>query len=214
MSRESPHPLLVPLGRALEQALNALVAVDSAARERLGPLDGRSLEFAWAPAGIGLRAEVRDGRIAIGPRAAGAPDLAMEGSLAGFLRLALPELAGSLPQGKVSVQGDAELARELERLLRGFRPDFVLPVERTLGPEAGAIADRIGRGVLQGLKRALAEFPRDLADYVRDERQDAVAREEVEDFTRDVERLRDDVERLAQRVTRLGPRLDSKRPPR
>ena len=207
LSQNSPNPLLVPLGRALEQVLNAALALDPAARERLNALEGRALEFAWAPAGIGLRAEVRDGRIGIGPRADQAADLTMEGSLAGFLRLALPEFAGSLPAGKVSVQGDAELARELERLLRGFRPDLVLPIERTLGAEAGAVADRVARGLVQGLGRALAELPRDLADYVRDERQDAVAREELEDFTGNVERLRDDVERLAQRVARLGAQL-------
>ena len=203
MSAESPSPLLAPLGRALEQLLNAALALDAGAHERLGAIEGRSLEFGWAPAGIGLRAEVRGGRIVIGPRQPGASDLSMHGSLAGFLRLALPEYAGRLPQGKVSVQGDAELARELERLLRGFRPDLALPVERTLGPEAGAIAERIARSLAQGLGRALADLPRDLADYVRDERRDAVAREELEDFTGEVERLRDGVERLAQRVAGL-----------
>jgi ubiquinone biosynthesis protein UbiJ len=204
MSAESPNPLLVPLGRALEQVLNALLALDAAAQARLQALQGRALEFGWAPAGIGLRAEMRDGRIAIGPRAAAAPDLSMQGSLAGFLRLALPEFAGRLPPGKVSVQGDAELAREFEQLLRGFRPDLILPIERGLGPEAGAVADRIARSLLPRLGRALSELPRDLADYVRDERQDAVAQEELEDFAGDVDRLRDDVERLVQRVARLG----------
>jgi ubiquinone biosynthesis protein UbiJ len=110
-----------------------------------------------------------------------------------------------LPPGKVAVSGDAELAREMEKLLRNLRPDPVEGIERTLGPEAGALASRIAGTLLPRLRAALATAPLDLANYVRDERGDAVAREELEDFAGDVDRLRDEAERIAARVAKLKP---------
>src|SRR5258706_8749140 len=109
VNETAPNPILAALGRVLEAGLNRLLALDPEAAGRLAPLEGRALEFAWEPAALGLRVRVEAGRLVLGPRGGETPDLSMQGSLAGFLRLALPEFAANLPQGKVAVSGDAEL---------------------------------------------------------------------------------------------------------
>jgi len=204
MSLETPNPLLSTLGALLQGGLNRLIALDPEAGARLAPLEGRSLEFGWAPAGIAMRVRVSEARLAIGPAGGDAADLAMHGNLAGFLRLALPGASAGLPPGKVSVSGDAELARELERLLKDFRPDLGAGLDARMGPAAGALAGRVIGGLVDGLRAALRTVPEDVATYLREERRDTIAKEELEDFAGDVDRLRDDLERLAARVARLA----------
>jgi ubiquinone biosynthesis protein UbiJ len=207
MTARSPHPLLVPLGRALERVIDRALALDPAARERLAALEGRSIEMTWAPADLGLRLHVAGGRVAIGPRQ-GEGDLALSGTLVGFVRLLQPALAGRLPPGRVQMNGDADLARTLGQLAEQFRPDL----ERALTPvfgeaNAGAAAASL-RDAFDWARRGAGTLAGDAAEYLQEEAEATPARGALEAFHDDVDRLRDDVDRLAVRVQRLAASLE------
>jgi ubiquinone biosynthesis protein UbiJ len=207
MAVRPPNPLLATLGRALEAFLDRALALDPAARERLAPLEGRSIELTWSPAAIGLRLVVADGRVAIGPRE-GEADLSLGGTLAGFARLLLPASAGTMPPGKVQMAGDADLARTLGQLAQSFQPDLDAALGRVLGESNGAIAATSLRDALGWARRSASTFAEDAADYLREESRDTPARAEVDAFHADVDRLRDDAERLAARIARLRGALE------
>jgi ubiquinone biosynthesis accessory factor UbiJ len=61
------------------------------------------------------------------------------------------------------------------------------------------------RSAFDWARESGGSLARDAAGYVRDERGDVVAREELDGFHDEVDRLRDDVERLAARLARLAP---------
>jgi ubiquinone biosynthesis protein UbiJ len=200
----TPSPLLAPLGRLLEEALNQVLALDPQAANVLAPLTGRAIEIRWSGPNLALRATVENGRLRIGPALDSKPDLSLAGPLAGLIKLAFPERAGALPAGKVEMSGDAELAREVARLAGKFSPDFDAPFVRALGPAAGTL---VARGLREGLalvRDSGAALARDAALYVREEARDGIAREELSDFLDAVDKLRDDVERMAARVAALG----------
>ena len=203
----SPLQALKPLaGRALEQGLSRLLALDPETAAALRPLEGRRIGLALEAPPVALDIRVEDGALRVGPPTV-EPDLGIRASLAGVLsQLPFLRAPGAPPVGKVRIAGDAELARQVQRLAGRFDPDWEWPVAERLGPVAGPQVARVLREALAagaGLARGLA---RDAAEYVTEESRDVVGKDELEAFHADVDALNDRVERLAARVARVTPR--------
>lgn len=212
-------------GRALETALNRAVDLDPDTREGLRPLDGRSVALALAPsagttaAPLALRLTVEGERLRVGPVDPEAtPDLAVRSTFGGVvsfgMRNVLPRLLGTAadeaegpPVGAMRIEGDAELARRLQRLAERFDPDWQRPFAQVFGDVLGVqIANAIAAALRQARVggRKLAETA---AEYVTEESRDVVPKAELDAFHDDVDALRDDAARLAARIARLRKRI-------
>jgi ubiquinone biosynthesis protein UbiJ len=206
MSTPSPLDALKPLaGRALELALERLLALDPATRDSLAALEGRRIELALEAPSVALAITVDGGALRVGPAGREVePDLGLRATLGGLLsQLPFARTPGAPPMGKLRINGDAELARTLQQLAQRFDPDWELPFARALGPVLGPqVAGLLREGLRQG-RRAAGQFARDAAEFVTEESRDVVGRAELEAFLDDVDALRDRVERLSARVARL-----------
>ena len=202
----SPLDALKPLaGRALEQALNRLVELDPDTAEALRGLGGRRIGLALEAPPIALELAVADGRLVVGPPK-DEPDLGVRATISGVLsQLPFLRPPGAPPVGKVRINGDAELARQLQKLAQRFDPDWDEPFARALGPVFGPQAARLLREALAGGAKFAKGFSRDAVDYLTEERRDLVGKAELAAFHDDVDELRDQVERLAARLARLAP---------
>lgn len=207
----SPHPLdsIKPLaGKALETALNRVLALDADTRADLTALDGRRIELALSAPALALAITVQDASLRVGPANAGdasPPDLSLRGTL-GALLGQLPFFAdsGTAPGGRVHVSGDAELAQRLQKMARGFAPDWGKPFADAFGDVWGGL---MAKGVQQAFSAGIGSartFARDAADYLTEESRDIASRVELDAFHDEVDALRDDVERLAVRLERLS----------
>ena len=201
---------LKPLaGRALEAALNRALALDPDTRDALAGLDGRSVALHLASPPLALQVRVAGSRLEVGPVPDGdAPDLAVRSTLGGLLSQ-LPDLLGlgapraGTPVGGLRIEGDADLARRLQRLAEGFDPDWQRPFAAVFGDVVGVqVANAVG-GALRHARGAAGALATNAAEYVTEESRDVVPRAELDAFHDDVDTLRDDVERLAARVARL-----------
>ena len=210
--RPSPLDSLKPLaGRALEAALNRALALDPETREGLRALDGRTVALHVATPPLALQIRVNGDRLDVGPVLdPAAPDLSVRSTLGGLLSQ-LPFLRNdnAPPVGKLRIEGDADLARRLQRLAERFDPDWQLPFVAVFGEIVGvqvanafAAALRQARELGEGLARSGAE-------YVTEESRDVVPRAELDAFSDDVDELRDDGDRLAARVARLQRQLEA-----
>jgi ubiquinone biosynthesis protein UbiJ len=205
----SPLDALKPLaGRALAAALNRMLALDPDTRDAVRKLDGRRIALALEAPALALEIKVDGDRLRVGPVQSSEPDLGIRATLAGALA-ALPFLRpdDAPPVGRVRINGDAELARVLQQLAKGFDPDWAQPFAQAFGPILGP---QVARTVREGLRhgvRLAGQFGRDAAEYVTEESRDAVGKAELAAFHDEVDGLRDRVERVAARVTRLrgGP---------
>lgn len=202
----SPFPSLKPLaGRALERALERALALDPDTREALGPLAGSRLVVRLESPPLALQVIVRDRQLKVGPVPDDSePDLAMRTTLGGLLSQ-LPGLrAGEgAPVGRMRIEGDAELARRVQALARGFDPDWEKPFADVFGEVLGV---QIARGLAGALRQARmvgGSLARSAAEFVTEESRDVVSRAELDAFHEDVDILRDDVERLDARIRRL-----------
>ena len=208
-ARASPLDSLKPLaGRALEAALNGLLALDPDTRDALAKLDGRRIELALSAPELALSITVRGDRLEVGPPdPATEPDLGLRASLGGLLsQLPFQRPANSTPVGKLRVNGDAELARALQQLAQRFDPDWDRPFADAFGSILGPQIARSIREGLRGGRRVAGNLARDAAEFLTEESRDVVGKAELSAFHDDVDALRDRAERLAARLGHLRAR--------
>ncbi|WP_202843684.1 ubiquinone biosynthesis accessory factor UbiJ [Luteimonas saliphila] len=208
-SPPSPFDAIKPIaGRALEVALDRALALDADLRDALARLDGRRIELTLESPPLALQLRVDGDRLAVGPvDAAAEPDLAVRATIAGVLsQLPFLRRDDAPAIGKVRVSGDAELARQLQRLAERFDPDWQQPFVAVFGEVVGVqVASALGGALKQA--RALGHnLAQSAAEYVTEESRDVVARAEIDAFLDDVDAMRDDVDRLAARVARIAGR--------
>ncbi len=195
-------------GRALQIALNRALALDPDTRQALTTLDGRHVDLTLEAPSLAMRISVHGESLEVGPVDHREADLAVRSSLSGVLAQ-LPLLAKSRgpatagPAGRVRVAGDAELARRLQQLAKGFDPDWQLPFVRVFGEVLGVQVANTLRSALQHARRGASDLAHTAAEFVTEESRDVVPRGELDAFHDDVDVLRDDVERMAARVQRL-----------
>ncbi len=213
-SHPSPLNALKPLaGRALQAALNRALALDPDTRDSLRALDGRRVALRLVSPPLALQVRVDGERLQVGPiDGETEPDLSVRSTLGGLISQ-LPGLLGSglrnddaPPVGQLRIEGDADLARRLQRLAARFDPDWQQPFARVFGDVIGVqIANALAAG-LRHARGAAKEFAGNAAEFVTEESRDVVSRDELNAFHDDVDVLRDDVERAAARVARLRER--------
>lgn len=199
-----PNPLLSILGRALEASLNHALGLDDETRQRLKGLNGRAIAIDFSGTSLAMRIAVEDDQLRIGPAFAATTDLKLRASPASFLAMALRRSDNSrLSAGKIEISGDAELARQVEKLMHKFQPDIEEAFTRVFG-------DVLGYQIAQAFKRAFDNscvitkaWIQDSAEYLREESRELVAPAEMEQFLDEVDTVRDDADRLEARISRL-----------
>ncbi|UHQ23630.1 SCP2 sterol-binding domain-containing protein [Lysobacter sp. 5GHs7-4] len=196
-------------GGALEIALNRALELDPETREALRSLDGRRVQLHLAAPPLALQVRVDGDRLRVGPPDADAePDLSVRSTLAGLVSQ-LPFLRNddAPPVGKLRIEGDADLARRLQRLAERFDPDWQRPFTGVFGDVLGVqIANGLA-GAVRHARDAAGAFAHNAAEFVTEESRDVVGRDELNAFHDDVDALRDGVERASARVARLRERV-------
>jgi ubiquinone biosynthesis protein UbiJ len=204
--RRSPLDTLKPLaGRALEAALNRALALDPDTRDSLRALDGRRLVLRLATPPVVLQVSVDGERLRVGPAAGEAePDLSVRATLGGLIaQLPFMRRDDAPAVGSLRIEGDADLARRLQRLAERFDPDWQRPFVAAFGDVVGVQIAQVFASALRGAKSAAGVMATNAADFVQHETRDVVGRDELGAFYDDIDTLRDDVERMAARVERL-----------
>ena len=192
-----------PAGKVLEMALNHALTLDADTRAGLMPLDGQRVALTLTSPPLALQITVAGEALRVGPVDA-EPDLGVRSSLGGLLQqLPMFRSNNAPPVGKLRIEGDAELARRLQKLAQGFDPDWQLPFVKVFGEVLGVQIAKAARAALMQAQVAGRNLAEMATEYVTEESRDVVPRAELDAFHDDVDALRDDVERIAAKITRL-----------
>ncbi|TZF89338.1 SCP2 domain-containing protein [Lysobacter lacus] len=147
-------------------------------------------------------------RLCVGPvDGAPEPDLSVRATLGGLIaQLPFMRRDDAPAVGKLRIEGDADLARRLQRLAERFDPDWQQPFVAAFGDIVGVQIAQLFATTFQTARDAAGALATSTADFVQHETHDVVARDELGAFYDDVDTLRDDVERIAARIERLRMR--------
>jgi ubiquinone biosynthesis protein UbiJ len=204
----TPNPLLRRLGSALEIALNRALALDAQTQAQLATLEGQRIGIDLRGTGLALAIVVQDGRLQVGPHWEKTADLSVRAAPASLLAFALRRGEdAALPPGKVEISGDAELARRMEKLFRGFQPDIEEAFAKTFGDVLGVPLARALQRAFDWSRESAQALVQDSAEFLREESRDLIAPAEMEQFLDDVDRLRERADRLDARVQNLARRM-------
>src|SRR5210317_2669053 len=145
-------PLPGVLGFARETAVNRVLQLDMESPARVKKLEGRLLQLNLEGLGITLFFTFKHGVVRVRLEAEGTPDTVISGTPVALFSMAEPEEADwGLPDSKVTINGDASLARDLERVFSKLEPDWEGPLSGVLGDTAGYQA---AQGIRQGVENA------------------------------------------------------------
>ncbi|HET8554974.1 MAG TPA: SCP2 sterol-binding domain-containing protein [Rhodanobacteraceae bacterium] len=204
-SRFPPRPLRTLGGRALETALNHALALDPDSQASLKALEGRRLDVHLRGPDLAMAIRVVDGKLKVGPADDGTQaSLRVSATPGGLLAMAMHAGNEGIAPGKVDIAGDADLARRLEKLARGYAPDFEAAFARVFGDVLGVPLSRAFAKALAHVRDSGRHFVEDGADWLREEARLSVAPGEMDDFLDEVDHLRERAERLEARIQRLA----------
>ena len=143
-------PLPGMLALALETAVNHVLQLDIESPSRVKKLEGRLLQVDLEGLAITLFFTFKHGVVRVRLDAEAKPDTVISGTPVALFSMAEPEDANwGLPESKVQINGDASLARDLERIFSKLEPDWE-------GPLAGILGDVAGQQTAQGIRQGLA----------------------------------------------------------
>ncbi len=202
---EYKTPLPGILAAMLESATNRLLDLDDDTPTRLDRLEGRMLQLDIEGIGITLFFAFNGMQVEVGTRSSFDPDTVISGSPAALFAMAVPEEIGNWgsPESRVTITGDANLARDLERLFSKLDPDWEGRISRIFG-------DVWGHQIASGL-RAGAEQARDTAEsagsmiseYFEQNQAPVIRREELDDFAETVDDTKRSADLLEDRIRSL-----------
>ena len=162
-------PLPGMLALALETAINHALQLDLESPSRVKKLEGRLLQLDLEGLNITLYFTFKHGVVRVRLDADETPDTVISGTPVALFSMAEPEDADwGLPDSKVQINGDASLARDLERIFSKLEPDWEGPLAGMLGDVAGHQA---AQGIRQGVETARATVKtagKVLADLIKD----------------------------------------------
>ena len=195
-------PLPGILAAMLESAINRLLDLDRDTPARLERLEGRMLRLDIEGVGITLFFAFNGMQVEVGTGSGYEPDTVISGSPVALFAMAVPDEIGNwgTPESRVSISGDANLARDLERLFSRLDPDWEGRLSRIFGDVWG---HQVAAGLRAGAEQAKdsAENAREMiSEYVQQNQGPVIRREEIEEFSAAVEDTRESVERLEARI--------------
>lgn len=195
-------PLPQLFAASLEAAVNRVLTMDADATSRLERLRDKVLQLDVEGLGISLFLTARNGAVHINLDSPGEPDTVIRGTPLALFAMAAPAEIDSwgLPGSRVHITGDANLARDMERVFRQLDPDWEGQLSTMFG-------DVIGFQVASGLRQG-AEFLRASARktaemtgaYFRDESSMLVQPDAFKAFCQRIGELDEAIGNLEQRL--------------
>ena len=164
-------PLVDPLVNRLVLLINHVLGAEPEALRRLLPHAGRvmqlelvslprilrppqHLSLVVTPAGLVARCDADSSSGLLNSPNRRQPDLTVRVDAGNPAMLALRAIQGDLPG--VDIRGDAQLAADIDWLMRNLRWDVERDLERLFGPAVAHELHKFGRAVAQGMRRAVA----------------------------------------------------------
>lgn len=189
----------------LEVGINRVLALDEESAMRLQQLQDSQLQLDLEGVGITLFFSFDDGKVSVDLDSEYESDTVVSGSPVALFAMSLPEEAGNwgTPESRVTISGDANLARDLERLFSRLDPDWEATLSRLLGDVWG---HQVAAGMRSGARQArqtASQASEMVTEFLKRADGPLVQVADIRSFADAVDETRDAVERLEAKIRLL-----------
>lgn len=197
-----PFPLLL----ALEKSIETLLKMDPETRERLGAVDGKTLQVNVSAPSVSLLLSINDGCVQLmhpdtSEDIESSADTTISGSLADLRSLLNGNEA--VYSGDVLIEGDIGTSQQLKQIIAKIDPDWQDAISPYLGDGLTHRLDMTQARLGRWIERTRSSARMNGRDYLQEELELVAPNSEVEWFCEQVDDLRANVDRLAARLQRL-----------
>lgn len=199
-------PLPQMMAGFIEAGVNRVLALDTESAQRLLKLQGKVLQVDLEGLEITLFLGFDSGNVQVDLETESEPDTIIAGTPVALFAMAAPTDASDwgLPGSSVQISGDANLARDIERVFSQMSLDWEKPLTDILGDTLGfQFASGIKQGV-DAVRAATEQTVEMTATFFRDESDVLVRPQELSEFNGAVDGLTDAIERLEARIRNLA----------
>ncbi len=198
-------PLPGILAAMLESATNRLLDLDEGSPERFERLEGRMLKLDIEGLGISLFFAFNRGQVEVGTRSSFEPDTVISGSPVALFSMAVPDDMGSWgsPGSRVTIAGDANLARDMERLFSRLDLNWEGRLSRIFGDVWG---HQVAAGLRAGAEQARASAGSAgemISEFLQEKHSPVVRKDEVDVFAEEIDDSLDWLNELENRIRDL-----------
>ena len=134
------------------------------------------------------------------------PDVTLRGPACAFARLGR---GGDLKLNRLSIDGDAELAQALQKILGQLDFDWEELLSRYFGDTPAHKFANAARGLANWAEKSLDLTRENVGDYLREEKRMLVTNPAMARFDKNLNRTRADVDRLTKRIARLDDMMNT-----
>lgn len=189
----------------LEEAINQHLALDAAAKERMGQLHGRVIALELQGFDTTLYFIPGPDRLQLLSRYEGEPDCTLGGTPVTLLQLLQrqKESAPVFPE-EVSLSGDRELALRFIAVLQTAEVDWEHHLSRYTGELVAEEVCKVVRGGMAWGEHIADTLADELRLMLQEEQGPLPGRDEADSFRSDLERLRDRVDQLETRIAGIS----------
>ncbi len=134
------------------------------------------------------------------------PDVTLRGPASAFARFGR---GGDLKLNRLTIDGDAELAQALQKILGQLDLDWEELLSRYFGDTPARKFANAARGLAGWAEKSLDLTRENTADYLREEKRILVTNPAMTRFDKTLNRTRADVDRLTKRIARLDDMMNT-----
>lgn len=198
----------------LNDTCDALLSVDPDGRERLAELEGKVLCIEITLPKLTLYMSPSSAGLNISQHCNADPDVTLTGSAMAFAKLGTGGVdSGVLSDGKVNMQGDAEVGQAFQKILSQLDLDWEALLSRYIGDTPARKVGNIARSLGLRAAQSLDLSRQNTAEFLQEEKRVLVTNLAMERFQNSVDSLRADTDRLEQRILQLKKNLSSQSDP-
>jgi ubiquinone biosynthesis protein UbiJ len=189
--------LLLPL----ELAVNAVLGLDAASKQRLAQLDGGTLAVRSTQPAATVFIKVQGNRIHLSAMHEGDTTASLQGPASALLGLLLRSgPTENLHSSKVELRGDTAFVQQLQALLRDLDIDWEYHLSKVIGDiPTQAAADGMHKAGA-GLRKAGERMRENVGEYLHEEAGILPRADELESFYGNIAELKLRAERLQARI--------------
>jgi len=192
--------MLLAFGQRL---LNEQIRASTAARERLGELEGKRFGVTIRGSDFRVVAESAAGELRLSHGPADGCDVELSAGAFELLRLARSASLTELKEAGATLTGDIRTAEAFAELMRLAIPEPEAVLGDWVGDMPAHALGQVARGAAGFGARTARALEQNLGEYLQEEQPTLVPPALARWFGSEVERLRDDVERAERRIDLL-----------